>query len=384
MLCTLSRTSSSDDSSWEKKMSFSWWIYSVFSVCHAINCYICENEQSNDMCSGELDLQPCEEGMDTCQTIVSYSGQHFMTPDSPIWLKISTMWFPSEPKTWKFLTVGHSDYVHSLFLDWSRFLKGFIQWSPRPNKQRLRARKLSIHPALSFSFCQRLENWKLEISPPQFHLFANPSKLNACCTLYISEVSEKLAITKSCTKNVSCELQVNATMDDMPCDQSHNSWVCTNCCHEDACNYDGALQLNGFHWIPIIFATFSVLIVSVKLWLDFASETGTAAKETVRVMRLFSRNILSTYTLKNAVALQVAMAQNRSCTRGFSLYGHPCRCNLSSLQKNAVNVQRNARGCNRGLNGRSSHPVSKMVETLLFLTNTKCTRSSNTDSVHLA
>ena len=45
-----------------------------FVVCHGIQCYICENQLSNDMCSSEVNLEPCEEGMDTCQTIVSYSG----------------------------------------------------------------------------------------------------------------------------------------------------------------------------------------------------------------------------------------------------------------------------------------------------------------------
>ena len=94
------------------------------------------------------------------------------------------------------------------------------------------------------------------------HIYAKP---NMSVSLLFSEVSEKLAITKTCTKNVSCELQINATIYEMPCDQSLSSWVCTNCCHDDACNYDAASHLNGFHWIPIIFATFSVLIISMKL-----------------------------------------------------------------------------------------------------------------------
>ena len=43
-------------------------------VC--LKCYICENEQSNAKCNNEFDLLDCEAGMDTCQTIVSYSGMY--------------------------------------------------------------------------------------------------------------------------------------------------------------------------------------------------------------------------------------------------------------------------------------------------------------------
>ena len=54
------------------------------------------------------------------------------------------------------------------------------------------------------------------------------------------DVSAKLSIIKTCTKNVSCDLQVNATRDVMPCDQSLGSWVCTTCCQDDMCNLSNA------------------------------------------------------------------------------------------------------------------------------------------------
>ena len=47
----------------------------IFSDVLGIRCYICENERSNTYCTGEFNLKTCEQGMDTCQTIVSYSGK---------------------------------------------------------------------------------------------------------------------------------------------------------------------------------------------------------------------------------------------------------------------------------------------------------------------
>ena len=46
--------------------------------CVALRCYTCENERSNSMCINEDNLYPCSGGMDTCQTIVSFSGRHFV------------------------------------------------------------------------------------------------------------------------------------------------------------------------------------------------------------------------------------------------------------------------------------------------------------------
>ena len=76
-----------------------------------------------------------------------------------------------------------------------------------------------------------------------------------------SDISEKLSINKQCTKNTSCELQINATMLDTPCDKSRGEWVCTTCCYEDGCNFNAArtITLSGITfpplWLQIIMCT---------------------------------------------------------------------------------------------------------------------------------
>jgi hypothetical protein len=55
-----------------------------------------------------------------------------------------------------------------------------------------------------------------------------------------SDSSEKLSISKTCSKNTSCYMQMNATVDKYPCDTDYGNWICTTCCHEDGCNKSGA------------------------------------------------------------------------------------------------------------------------------------------------
>ncbi|XP_074650556.1 uncharacterized protein LOC141905544 isoform X2 [Tubulanus polymorphus] len=75
---------------------------------------------------------------------------------------------------------------------------------------------------------------------------------DTCQTLIsYSERSEKLSISKICTKNQSCHAQINATRARMPCDLTKNSWVCTTCCHTDKCNLNGAHVTVPMHWAMI-------------------------------------------------------------------------------------------------------------------------------------
>lgn len=39
----------------------------------ALKCYECDNELTNNFCMSDLNLHSCEQGLDTCQTIVAYS-----------------------------------------------------------------------------------------------------------------------------------------------------------------------------------------------------------------------------------------------------------------------------------------------------------------------
>ncbi|XP_064646538.1 ly6/PLAUR domain-containing protein 6B-like [Lineus longissimus] len=116
-------------------MDFSWisvWLQLavgavVISGLNALKCFTCENENSNYYCMSDYDVKECEQGYDTCQTIVSYLDS-----------------------------------------------------------------------------------------------------------------SEKLSISKTCSKNTSCYMQMNATVDKYPCDTDYGNWICTTCCHEDGCNKSGA------------------------------------------------------------------------------------------------------------------------------------------------
>ncbi|KAL3854003.1 hypothetical protein ACJMK2_013287 [Sinanodonta woodiana] len=45
----------------------------IFGVSWSLKCYTCDNEHSNFLCNSEINLVECEDGMDTCQTIVGYS-----------------------------------------------------------------------------------------------------------------------------------------------------------------------------------------------------------------------------------------------------------------------------------------------------------------------
>ncbi|KAL5005931.1 hypothetical protein ScPMuIL_017089 [Solemya velum] len=106
----------------------------IFMVCcltigvpvDGLRCYVCDNENSNSLCTSEQNVVECGENFDTCQTIVDYSA-----------------------------------------------------------------------------------------------------------------VSEKLSIIKTCTKNSSCDSQKDATHD-MPCDPTAGDWICTSCCYNDKCNFNGS------------------------------------------------------------------------------------------------------------------------------------------------
>ena len=79
--------------------------------------------------------------------------------------------------------------------------------------------------------------------------FLTPCSCRSLTT--ISDVSAKLSIIKTCTKNVSCELQINATRHLMPCDTSLSSWACTSCCYDNACNVSGADRTPSVVWTRV-------------------------------------------------------------------------------------------------------------------------------------
>ncbi|KAK2193447.1 hypothetical protein NP493_13g14023 [Ridgeia piscesae] len=73
------------------------------------------------------------------------------------------------------------------------------------------------------------------------NLFPCEAGMDTCqTTVSFSDVSQKVSIIKTCTKNASCERQVNATRISTPCDRSYSSWICTTCCYDDACNVNVA------------------------------------------------------------------------------------------------------------------------------------------------
>ena len=94
----------------------------------------------------------------------------------------------------------------------------------------------------------------------------NELSLSLVALLIVSDVSAKLSITKTCTKNVSCELQVNATARVKPCDQSQNSWVCTSCCYENACNVNTAQTAHAV--TPWIKLSLFVFVCFMKIHLS--------------------------------------------------------------------------------------------------------------------
>jgi hypothetical protein len=66
-------------------------------------------------------------------------------------------------------------------------------------------------------------------------------EMDTCQTIVAySDISEKLSIIKSCTKNISCHHQMYATADSSACDLSASSFVCTSCCYDDGCNVSSA------------------------------------------------------------------------------------------------------------------------------------------------
>ena len=140
----------------------------------AMLCYTCENKESNAMCSNPDDIETCEPDMDTCQTIVSYSGNNTIMK-----------------------------------------------------------KKLEIVMTLNLNFC----------------------------FFFFTDISEKLSIIKSCTKNISCELQINATRIERPCDKSRPSWICTTCCYDDACNVDAAFATSASWFLSVLCASSAILLV---------------------------------------------------------------------------------------------------------------------------
>lgn len=64
-----------------------------------------------------------------------------------------------------------------------------------------------------------------------------PEGFDTCQTIVTySDITEKLSIYKTCSKNASCSIQKLEMESHLECDTSKDSWLCSTCCYESGCN----------------------------------------------------------------------------------------------------------------------------------------------------
>lgn len=121
-----------------------------------------------------------------------------------------------------------------------------------------------------------------------------------------------MSISKTCTKNESCEAQINATRDDdMPCDKTFYTWVCTSCCYDDGCNVSSGPRL-----LPVI--PEYILLCSLLVLCFSGNSSGSLDKQentTKTVPGLATRNALAEMRETNTKELELwHKYHHNSCT----------------------------------------------------------------------
>ena len=125
----------------------------------------------------------------------------------------------------------------------------------------------------------------------------------------ISDVSEKLSIIKTCTKNVSCDLQINATRDITPCDKTLDSWICTSCCYDDACNVDGA---NINHVSQLFYTVPLVAFVLSRMYIKWCSLNSYFTLLILCMIELFVRRLYIVFYECNTMFYNVQILRSAS------------------------------------------------------------------------
>ena len=87
------------------------------------------------------------------------------------------------------------------------------------------------------------------------------------CVYSTIEISEKMTITKSCTRNTSCWDQKLSSEALHPCYPSKKyTWTCVDCCWDDKCNRDNAISIENSKFL--IFTT-TTISISLFNWFYF-------------------------------------------------------------------------------------------------------------------